>query len=159
MRTAIAGVVLLVTAWGAAAVEANGGRAYVDARLYPNQTAGWERFRAAEARLVRGFDQVCGDTYCEGEYHNLQALRFRCSVDAATGHVGECLWTFTGSTARVDMASGRIQVDAQTWACRLPLAGNTPLSDLLGTLEGEDPLHAPLPGTRDSIYEGLTVCL
>ena len=33
MRTAIAGVVLLVTAWGAAAVEANGGRAYVDARL------------------------------------------------------------------------------------------------------------------------------
>ncbi|MCP6576546.1 hypothetical protein NL496_28005, partial [Klebsiella pneumoniae] len=55
---------------------------FIDARNYPSQAAGWERFRAVEARLVRGFDDICGDTFCEGEYHNLQALRFRCSVGA-----------------------------------------------------------------------------
>jgi len=35
---------------------------FIDARNYPSQAAGWERFRAVEARLVRGFDDICGDT-------------------------------------------------------------------------------------------------
>ncbi|MBU2049466.1 hypothetical protein [Stenotrophomonas rhizophila] len=132
---------------------------FVDARTYPTQAVGWERFRAVEARLVGGFNDVCGDTFCEGEYHNLQALRFRCSVEAASGRVEECVWTFTGSTARVDAASGAIVVDARTWACRAPLAANTQLPVLLQTLEQGQALHAPLPGTPDSMYDGLTECL
>lgn len=158
MKTFVPGALLLLATCSATATGHAAGR-YVDARTYPTQAEGWERFRAVEARLVRGFDSVCGDTFCEGEYHNLQALRFRCSVEASTGRVGECLWTFTGSTARVDATTGRIAVDARTWACRVPLADTTLLPGLLQTLEQDDPLHAALPGTTDSIYEGLTECL
>lgn len=158
MKSFVPGMLLLLATCTATATGHAAGP-YVDARAYPTPAEGWERFRAAEARLVQGFDRICGDTFCEGEYHNLQALRFRCSVAATTGHVGECLWTFTGSTARVDTATGRVTVDAQTWACRTPLADNTPLSRLLETLEQDDALHLALPGTTESIYDGLTDCL
>ena len=156
MKTLVAGM-LLASCMAIATGHAAG--PYVDAREYPSEAEGRERFRAVEARLVRGFDAICGDTFCEGEFHNLQALRFRCSVQVATGRVGECLWTFTGSTARVDDATGRIAVEARTRACRAPLAAQTLLPVLLQTLEQDDALHAALPGTRDSIYDGLTSCL
>lgn len=150
---------LLVLAVCSLPMDGRTAETFIDARTYPTQPAGWERFRAVEARLVRGFNDICGDTFCEGEYHNLQALRFRCSVEAASGRVQECVWTFTGSTARVDTATGRIAVDARTWACRAPLAATTLLPVLLQTLEQDDALHVALPGTPDSIYDGLTACL
>lgn len=132
---------------------------YVDARVHPTQSAGWERFRRVEAALVRGFDQICGDTFCEGEYGNLQPQRLRCSVHAASGIVHECAWTFAGSTARVDDASGEVVVDSPSWACVIPVPEQTSLSELLATLEGPDPINTPLPGTNTSVYEGLTDCL
>src|SRR3954470_20626402 len=35
--------------------------------------------------LDQNFDEVCGDTFCEGDYSNLQALRFRCSINTTNG--------------------------------------------------------------------------
>ncbi|WMJ70405.1 hypothetical protein [Stenotrophomonas sp. 24(2023)] len=136
--------------------------AYVDARLYPSQAAGWERFRAVERALVRGFDNVCGDTFCEGEYYNLRPLRLRCSVQAVTGVLAGCLWTFTGSNAGVERRSGRITVDVRHYACALPLAAGTTLEALLQALEAAPPgeaLDVPLPGTRQTVYDGLVDCL
>lgn len=133
--------------------------AYVDARHYPTESEGWQRFRAVETRLVRGFDQICGDTFCEGEYHNLQALRFRCSVEKATGRVHACAWTFTASSARVAPDDGQLLVAAPTWTCAVPLAPGTSLQVFLQTLERDDALHVPLPGSRESIYDALTECL
>lgn len=132
---------------------------YVDARDYPVVGAGRERLRGIETRLVRSFDDICGDTFCEGDYNNLQALRFRCSVHAASGRVHACGWTFTGSMADVDADSGQVVVDAPTWHCHVPLAAETPLQLLLQTLEQGDPLHVPLPGTSDSVYDGLIECV
>ncbi len=132
---------------------------YVDAQDYPTPAAGRPRFRAIEARLVRGFDQVCGDTFCEGEYSNLQALRFRCSVAKVSGRVHACAWTFTGSTAQVEPVTGGIEVAAPTWTCHSPVASGTPLSELLRLLEQRDPLHVLLPGTGESLYDSLVECL
>lgn len=132
---------------------------YVDAQDYPAPAVGGPRFRAVEAALVRGFDQVCGDTFCEGEYSNLQALRFRCSVATVSGRVQACAWTFTGSTAQVEPVTGVIEVDAPTWTCHSPVASGTPLTKLLRLLEQRDPLHVPLPGTGESLYDGLVECL
>lgn len=160
VRTAVL-LMLLAVSSGLAAAPAPAGGPYVDARDYPTPAQGWARFRAVEALLVRGFDDICGDTFCEGEYSNLQALRFRCSVQQASGRVQACAWTFTGSTASVDSSTGQIEVDARTWTCPTPLLAGTPLELLLATLEQarEDALHTPLPGTPDSIYDGLTDCL
>lgn len=153
VTTAVVALLLLSSAGPAAA------DGYVDARLHPNQIAGWDRFRRVEDALVRGFNQVCGDTFCEGEYGNLQPQRFRCSVHAATGVVHECVWTFAGSTARVDARTGEVVVDAPSWACTVPLTYRTRLSDLLAALEAGDPLDAALPDTSTSLYDALTDCL
>lgn len=145
---------LLVMGGPAAAADV-----YVDARVHPDQSAGWDRFRRVETALVRDFDRVCGDTFCEGEYGNLQPQRFRCSVHAASGIVQACVWTFAGSTARVDQARGEVVVDSRSWACDIPLSSRTPLSQLLAALEGPDPIDTPLPGTNATVYEALTECL
>lgn len=133
---------------------------FVDARDYPTPGAGHERFLAAERMLVRGFDDVCGDTFCEGQYYNLWAMRLRCSVQQATGVVGSCVWTFAGSDTRVQNY-GRIDVDHGSYACTLPLAPETRLEQLLQVwlVAGHEAIDAPLPGTTTSVYDGLTDCL
>ena len=140
---------------------AQAGPAFVDARDYPTSAMGHERFLAAERRLVRGFDNVCGDTFCEGQYYNLRPMRLRCSVHRASGVVGSCIWTFAGSYTQVQQ-TGQIDVDHGTYACVLPLAPGTRLAELLGVWDaatGYDALHATLPGTRTHVYDGLTECL
>ncbi|MGE6331889.1 hypothetical protein [Stenotrophomonas sp. NPDC077659] len=134
---------------------------YVDARLYPDQASGWQRFGDVERALVAGFDDVCGDTFCEGEYYNLQAMRLRCSVERATGHVAHCIWTFAGSNTSVK-GDGRIDADLRSYACPLSLAAGTPLETLLQAWEAvpaRDSIDVPLPGTSRSVYDGLTECL
>lgn len=142
-------------------VLANNNR-YVDARDYPDNELGWDRFNDLAGRLARDFDYICGDTFCEGEYSNIQSLRFRCSVERATGFMGECVWTLAGSYEEVDPHSGRVHVDSRTWQCRAPLQLHTSIRSFYGALEGSRPmdaLNAPLPGTRQSIYDGLVDCL
>ncbi|QDL29371.1 hypothetical protein [Stenotrophomonas maltophilia] len=133
---------------------------FVDARDYPSPATGRERFLAAERLLVRGFDDICGDTFCEGQYYNLRAMRLRCSVQRATGVVASCVWTFAGSYTWVQQ-TGRIDVDQGSYACVLPLAAGTRLDELLAAWEsaGYDALHATLPGTDTHVYEGLTACM
>ena len=78
---------------------------YVDLIDYPHQEANWDRFFALEGRLQHGFDAICGDTFCEGEYSDIRALRLRCSVDAvrgtsACGHSPPVTWPYRGMTVR-----------------------------------------------------------
>ncbi|MDB5768403.1 MAG: hypothetical protein JWQ61_3217 [Collimonas fungivorans] len=133
--------------------------AYVDAVDYPGQGQGWDAFYDLERRLQRDFDYICGDTICEGEFSNMQALRYRCSVQQADGMMGECVWTFAASNAEIDAASGKVVVDARTWACRTPLAAQTPVATFYSALAGDSPLRAPLPGTNRTIFDGLFDCL
>src|SRR5207247_242688 len=100
------------------ATPAVGAGAYVDAVDYPGSGQGWKVFRDLERRLVRNFDDICGDTICEGEFSNLQALRYRCSVRQADSAMGQCVWTFAGSNAEINPTTGKVMVDARTWACR-----------------------------------------
>jgi len=140
---------------------AQAGPPHVDARDYPAPGAGHARFVAAERRLERGFDNICGDTFCEGEYYNLRAMRLRCSVHQASGAVGSCVWTFAGSQTWVRQ-TGKIDVDHAMYACKLPLAAGTSLEQLLQLWEAgspDDALDASLPGSTVSAYEALTDCL
>ncbi len=63
---------------------------------------------AMTSALRAGFDDVCGDSFCEGEYTNLRSLRFRCSENTGTGKLGTCAWIFAGSdTSRDRRGSSR----------------------------------------------------
>ncbi|QSQ20801.1 hypothetical protein JY651_37075 [Pyxidicoccus parkwayensis] len=134
-------------------------RQYVDTSSYLTSEADLNAWYQLRANLNQNFDDVCGDTFCEGDYSNIQSLRFRCSVDNRTGVIGECVWVFAASNEEVDPATGAISVDAQSFTCRVPLAPRTTIQSLLAALAGPNPLRATLPRSTLSIYDGLADCL
>ncbi len=133
--------------------------AYVDAVDYPGNAEGWEAFRQLERRLDHDFDQICGDSFCEGDYSDYQPLRYRCSVHRATGVLRQCTWTFAASEIGVEPTTGRLLVDTKTWRCPTPLAAGTRLEAFYQALSVPNPLFEPLPGTGKAIYESLIGCL
>ncbi|MGA7440468.1 MAG: hypothetical protein WBW32_20280 [Luteibacter sp.] len=157
LRTTLAALLLTASASAFAAVPSVD--RYVDATDWPASEAGMDRFFEAEARLVAGFDKVCGDTFCEGDYANLRPLQLRCSVDSTKGTLKQCLWTFAGSHAAINAKTGAVQVTAKTFKCKLLLAKDTPVESFYELTKGEDPLHAKLPMTNMSVYDGLPGCL
>ena len=106
-------------------------------------------------KLKRNFDDICGDTFCEGEFSNIEALRYNCSVDRTSGRIGMCAWTFAASNEEVDPVDGSIIVEKGFWRCRTPLAPNTTIEQLMTALAGNRPMFAPLPASSRTIMDGL----
>jgi len=138
---------------------AQGTSEYVEASAYLTSEAEINAWYEMLYHLRQNFDDICGDTFCEGDYSNIESLRFRCSIEQSSGVIGRCVWVFAASNEEIDPATGKIQVTPKVWRCRAPLAPKTTVSALLGALAGERPLYATLPGTSVSIYDGLVDCL
>jgi hypothetical protein len=120
------------------------------------QTRWWELKRA----LRRDFDDICGDTFCEGDFSNLEALSFRCSVSNRTGLIKSCLWLFAGSYETVTASTGNVRPVAKFFHCTAtPAVTPAVLMDALMTPGGRGPLWAPLPGSTQSFYDVLGNCL
>ena len=132
---------------------------YIDVYEYFTTDAQYEAWFTLTAQLDQDFDDICGDTFCEGDYSNIQSLRLRCSVLQSGGHIGQCVWIFAGSYEDIDPANGHIGVSSQVWQCALPLAPNTTIDGLLSALAVPHPLHTTLPGTQVTIYDGLAECI
>ena len=128
---------------------------YLDASAYLQSDADYEAWFTLRRQLRRNFDDICGDTFCEGEYTNIQAMRYVCSVQRLTGRIGRCVWTFAASDESVDPVRGTIGTDAPAWACASPLLPGTRIEELLDALQGEEPLYALLPGSERTLYDGL----
>lgn len=135
------------------------GSGYVDIVSYLSADADIDAWYTLNYKLKDGFDDICGDTFCEGDYSNIEALSYRCSVDETHGTIGRCAWVFAASTEDIDPGNGDIVVDARHWSCLSPVAPGTRAEDFLHALAVDAPLHAPLPGTGKSIYDGLIDCL
>jgi hypothetical protein len=132
---------------------------YVDISEYLTSDADINAWYTATSQLRKNFDDVCGDTFCEGDYSNIESLDYRCSVEKNTGVIGRCVWVFAASNTEVNAKTGNILVDNQHWRCRSPLAPKTRIADLIATLNVTNPIHAILPGTSKSIYDELVDCL
>lgn len=132
---------------------------YGDVYGYFTTDAQYESWYTLTTQLRRNFDDICGDTFCEGDYANIQSLGYRCSIEQASGAIGRCIWLFAGSYEDIDPATGRFAVHKAFWRCRTPLAPGTTIDALLGALAGDEPLYAPLPGSSATIYDGLVDCL
>lgn len=117
-----------------------------------------DRWMALRSTLVRGFDRICGDTICSGDYSNLATVSLTCSSTAKMRKMKDCSWVLGGSIDSVEATTGAIATDARTFACKIPVGGNA--KSLLTALEaaGDDALHATLPGTSGSFYDGLVAC-
>lgn len=133
---------------------------YVDVSAYPMDDARYEAWLMLRNALRQDFDEICGDTFCEGDYSNIEPLRFRCSVERTSGRIGMCAWMFAASNEEIDPATGRVVVAQRGfWRCRAPLAKGTTLIAFLDALQGPRPLYAALPGTSRTLMDGLIDCL
>ncbi|NZA26264.1 hypothetical protein H0E84_07680 [Luteimonas sp. SJ-92] len=161
LAAAACGAILLASTLQIAAAAAKPAYAgpYVDASAYIHGEDQINAWYGMTWQLKRDFDDICGDTFCEGEYTNTEALRFSCSVHRTSGRIGMCLWVFAASDERIEPSTGKVVAQTQAWHCRTPLAPGTTLEELLAAVQGRSPLYAPLPGGRGSIFDGLVDCL
>ncbi len=121
---------------------------------YYASAAGREKWRKAKAGLQRGFDDICGDTFCEGDFGDLQSLDFTCAVTRSTGNVKACAWTFGGSYSTVDAIKGTVDETSRTWTC--PVKSKGTIGKLVSTLDGSsDPIQEALPGETTSAYDAI----
>lgn len=136
-----------------------GTESYVAATDYYTTAANQQKWVAAKAALVHGFDNVCGDTFCSSDFNDLQAMDFECSVTKSTGNVKACTWAFAGSFHTVPEKSGAIQTTTRAWKCDVKVKGS--LSQLITTLTAAgttDAIRRPLPGTDKTAYDALLDC-
>ncbi len=117
-----------------------------------------EQWIAARIALASGFDQICGDTICSGDFSNLTTVRISCSATTKAHKLKDCAWVLGGSMERVDTRTGKITTDARVFTCKIPVASSA--KAMLATLSaaGSGALNAPLPGTGKSFYDGLVDC-
>lgn len=122
----------------------------------------WEQGAAGSAwsetkrTLASSFDDACGDSFCEGDYPDVTALRLACAVNRTTGRVPRCTWTFALADTSVD-SRGRLRARTETKRCAITIDAQA--TALTAALAGADPLHAPLPGRTTSLYDALVGCL
>ncbi|MDB4954418.1 MAG: hypothetical protein JWO36_1987 [Myxococcales bacterium] len=115
-----------------------------------------DAWTSARQKLDQEFNDLCGDTFCGGDYANLTPLSLTCSVTSKTGKIHDCAWTFAGSLAAVGAKTATISIDAPTFECHIqPKTTAAHLVDLLSS--STDAIHVPLPGTT-SIYDALGDC-
>lgn len=117
-------------------------------------TGDWYSERRA---LVDGFDDVCGDTFCEGDYSDISGLRFVCAVNTSTKKLKNCSWSFVGDYTTVAKSSGKITDHTQEWRCDVPVTSS--VVDFVNAMNVADPLHATIPGKTKTIYDSLVDCL
>jgi hypothetical protein len=132
---------------------------YVDISEYLPTWQERDAWIDVQYELKLDFMDVCGDTFCEGEYGNLEALSYRCSARKDTGEIGECVFVIAASSEEIAPTDGTVQVSLHQWRCVSPLAPHTDASQLVAALKGRQPLHTKLPGTDRTLYDGLVDCL
>lgn len=132
---------------------------YVEVSGYLQDDAAYEAWYMLRRQLRQNFDDICGDTFCEGEYSNIESLRFLCSVDSRNGRIGRCGWSFAASDEAITARTGAITSQGASWFCLSPLQPGTTIESLLVALAGDEPLYAALPGGDTTLYDGLVDCL
>src|SRR4051794_22774435 len=79
---------------------------YVDATTFMTTQADKDGWAQMIKRLEGEFDNVCGDTFCGGDYANLTPIGLTCAVTSKVGQIHDCLWTFAGSSEIVTPTTG-----------------------------------------------------
>ncbi len=133
---------------------------YIDANDYYKSGSYQTQWSAAKSALTNGFENVCGDTFCDGDYNPIVPMDFACSVTASTGNVKDCKWIFEGSYAGPGK-NGVESVSAKSWTCDVPMKGT--LGQLMNvvnaTNNADDVLDRALPGGTATAYDALLNCL
>ncbi len=129
---------------------------YVDLGDFLTADADIERWYEIKRGLTDDFDQICGDTFCGGDFSNIYSLGFTCAVSSKQGRVRECIWTFAASDELIDGATGSIASTVPFYECRFRPTGT--VRHFLPAFVGDEYIDSPLPGLEGSLYDGLGDC-
>lgn len=80
-------------------------------------------YLTAFRNIGRQFYGICGDTFCEGDYPNLELRDNECTVAAGSETMKSCLFLFHGLYTSVNPLDGSIDFEEKTYACRLEFEG------------------------------------
>jgi hypothetical protein len=133
---------------------------YVSADSYYTSFPNQQKWRDAQAAVVAGFDNICGDTFCGGDFGDLQAMKLECAITKSTGKVKRCAWVFSGSYTQIS-SSGMLVPTTGSWSCPITSIQGT-LSQLITVWTASSSTSAidrPLPGTTATAYDALLDCL
>lgn len=118
-----------------------------------------------KSTLVKDFNFICPDTFCEGNFHRISSVDWQCSVQNETEFVSSCSWIFAGAVQQVDESTGEfVVVDSQVFTCPVSFSGS--LDELLtlhltkeeGGPDNQSTLSRKLP-TGSTVFEELMKCL
>jgi hypothetical protein len=133
---------------------------YAEIFDYLTGSAQFDTYLSVVQTLNQNFADICGDTYCGGDYSNLTPLQFTCSVTEKTGTIEKCMYIFAGSYSTVSKSTGKLTINSKTFNCPIPVTGKaSDLITLLSAAGTTEPLNRPLPGSNMSIYDSLGTCL
>jgi len=97
-----------------------------------------------EAVVLKAIDDICGDTWCEGD-HNFSFDRLEC-FNGCAGHAGHCQLTFRVFSYDTDIEAG----PTYTRSCRTPgFTGFDSLVETFGDYHSLQPAY----------YDALTACI
>jgi|GEM_PF-4346990 len=68
-----------------------------------NMTYEKSQFDFIKEKLKRSFNDLCGDTYCEGDYDQIIPQDLACELDAETKMITSCSWSFDASNDETSM--------------------------------------------------------
>ncbi|HEY8091655.1 MAG TPA: hypothetical protein VIF09_27505 [Polyangiaceae bacterium] len=139
------------------ALSAEAATSYVDIADYWKTGADQTAWQAAVANVRLQFDQICGDTFCDGDYANFEPLELQCGVSSVRGSVKACTWVFAASEAIVNAKTGTVHTSAPYYACAFDPKGTA--KQLAAALGATGSLQAPLPGLTQSLYDVVGECL
>ena len=133
---------------------------YVDATTFMTTQAEKDAWQAMITRIGNEFGDVCGDTFCGGDYSNLRPLDLTCSVSSKIGQIHDCLWTFAGTSELVNPTTGALTVSKPSFQCHFTTTARVPAFITAMTQDGGEnqAIHRVLPGNTTSIYDALGDC-
>lgn len=134
---------------------------YVDADAYYASAASQTKWRAGKDALTLAFDDICGDTFCGGDFGDLHALQLQCAITKSSGNVKSCDWIFGGSVTNI-AKTGAVTPETKTWTCPIAMHGTiAQLATMLTTppVGTTNAIQRPLPGMTTSAYDALGGCL
>ena len=132
---------------------------YVSADDFWKNAKDQDAWLAIKRDLVKQFDDVCGDTFCGGDYSNLTSMHLACGVSSVKGSIRDCVWTFTGSSHIVAGKIGTVQNSIASFQCHFKPSGTARgLLSTLGPAGKEPTLRRIVPGLGRSLYDVLGDC-
>ena len=119
--------------------------------------SGAGKYRSLVSQVRKDFDNICGDTFCEGDISNWQVLSTNCSIQLGTDRVRECHIVITGSEQELNPTTGSYKLTRKEFLeCKADM--NMSLADFL-KMDGLETPYKNGKGQTTTLYEQLVECI